>query len=179
MALRQIASSAGSMLGSSWRGGRNSPFCTARITSTTSPVERRLAGQQAVERRPQAVDIRPRSQPFELALGLLGAHVSRSAQRAAGERLGTAAGRRRHEQPLARLGPRLDAAHRLGQPPVDDQGLAVLAHDDIGRLDVAVDHAAGVGIIDGVADVHESAEQLAERQVARAGRDRSLTWTSL
>ena len=71
------------------------------------------------------------------------------------------------EQPLARLGPRLDAADRLGQPPVDDQGLAVLAQDDIRRLDVAVDHAAGVGIVDGVADVEESAEQLAELQVDR------------
>ena len=42
----------------------------------------------------------------------------------------------------------------------------MLAHDDIGWLDVAVDHAARVGVIDGVADVGESAEQLAQFQRA-------------
>ncbi len=57
------------------------------------PLERRLAGQQAIERRAQAVDVRPRAEPVEVAGGLLGAHVGRSAHRRAGQRLGRAAGR--------------------------------------------------------------------------------------
>ena len=45
----------------------------------------------------------------------------------------------------------------------------MLAEDDVGRLDVAMDHAAGVGVIDGVADVEEAAEQLAQLQRSAAG----------
>jgi hypothetical protein len=47
----------------------------------------------------------------------------------------------------------------------------MLAQDDVGRLDVAVDHSARVGIIDGVTDVEEAAEKFAQLEVAR----RSLT----
>ncbi len=39
---------------------------------------------------------------------------------------------------------------------------ADLAHDDVGRLDVAVDRAARVGVVDGIADVEEAAQQFAE-----------------
>jgi hypothetical protein len=46
----------------------------------------------------------------------------------------------------------------LGQRPVHYQRLAVPAQDDVGRLDVAVNHAARVGVIDGVADIEEAAE---------------------
>ena len=56
---------------------------------------------------------------------------------------------------------RLDPAQRLGQAPVDDQRLAVLADDDIARLDVAVQDAAVVRVIDRVADILEAAEELA------------------
>ena len=57
------------------------------------------------------------------------------------------------------------AAHRLGQPPVHHQRLAVLADDDIARLDVAVQHAAAVSVIDCVADVQEPAQELAKLEV--------------
>ena len=40
----------------------------------------------------------------------------------------------------------------------------MLAHDDIPRLDVAVEHAPRVGIVDGVANVEESAKNFAELQ---------------
>ena len=77
--------------------------------------------------------------------------------------------------PLAELGIKVrssvDAialAGGLGQAPVDHQRLAVLADDDVARLDVAVQHAAAVGVIDGIADVHEAAEKLAQFQVARS-----------
>ena len=51
--------------------------------------------------------------------------------------------------------PRFDPAQGLGQAPVHHQRLAVLADDDVRRLDVAVQHAAAVGVVDGVADVDE------------------------
>ena len=55
----------------------------------------------------------------------------------------------------------------LGQPPVDDQGLAMLADDDVARLDVPVQDSAAVRVVDGVADVDEPAEELAQLQRAR------------
>ena len=61
------------------------------------------------------------------------------------------------------------AAHRLGQAPVDHQGLAVLADDDVARLDVAVQDAPAVGVVDRVADVDEPPQQLAAAP-ATAGR---------
>ncbi len=40
-------------------------------------LERRLAGQKAVERCAQTVNVGPRAQPVEVATGLFGAHVGR------------------------------------------------------------------------------------------------------
>ena len=61
-------------------------------------LERRPAGQQAVERRAQAVDVARGPEALEVARGLLGAHVGRRAQRRAGQRLGAAAGRAGHQR---------------------------------------------------------------------------------
>ena len=47
-------------------------------------LHRGPAGQQVVERRAQAVDVGPRAEVFQVSLGLLGAHVSRRAQRRPG-----------------------------------------------------------------------------------------------
>ena len=63
-------------------------------------------------------------------------------------------------------------AHGLGQSPIHHQRLAVLAQDDVRRLHIPMDHAAGVGVIDGVAHVEEAAEQLAELEVARGPLNR-------
>ena len=82
--------------------------------------------------------------------------------------------------PLAERGPEgplvgrragLAVAHRLGQAPVDHERLAVLAHDHVARLDVAVEHAPAVGVVDRVADVEEPAQELAAAR-ATAGPDR-------
>ena len=87
------------------------------------------------------------------------------------------AGQRLGRLPLAEDGisvrsPGSDAglrpAQRLGQAPVDDQRLAVLADDDVARLDVAVQHAAGMGVVDGVADVDEPPQQLRRASERRA-----------
>ncbi len=64
---------------------------------------------------------------------------------------------------------RLRLIHQLGQAPVDDQRLAVLAEHDVARLEVAVQHAAAVGVVDRVADVEEPAEQLPQLHGACAG----------
>jgi hypothetical protein len=42
-----------------------------------------------------------------------------------------------------------------------------------------MDHAAGVGVIDGVADVKEAAEEFAEREVARQTLTRPSATLSL
>ena len=49
-------------------------------------------------------------------------------------------------------------ADGLGQAPVHYQRLAVQVQHDVGRLDVAVNHPARVGVIDGVADIEEATE---------------------
>ena len=59
-----------------------------------------------------------------------------------------------------------DRPSDLRQAPINHQRLAMLAHDDVGRLDVAMQHAPRVGIVDGVADVDESSQQLAQLQRA-------------
>ena len=59
-------------------------------------------------------------------------------------------------------------AGRFGHSPVDDQRLPMLAQNDIRRLDVSMNHASRVGIVNGIADVNESAEQFAVPEVARA-----------
>ena len=133
--------------------------------------ERRPTGQHAVECRTQAINIGPwrpcRSSLPSACSGLMG----RGAQGAAVERLGTAAGRVWHQQALARIGARLDLAHRFGQPPIDDQGLAVtLSQDDIRGFDVAVNHSGECGIVDGVAGVREVGGSVCGgREVATTG----------
>ena len=63
----------------------------------------------------------------------------------------------------------LRSALRLGETPVDDECLAVLADDDVPRLDVAVEHAPAVGVVDRVTDVQEPPQESAQSQRPRAG----------
>ena len=51
----------------------------------------------------------------------------------------------------------------LGQAPVHDVDLAEVADHDVGRLQVAVDHAARMGIGQGIADADEDVQQPAQR----------------
>ena len=50
-------------------------------------------------------------------------------------------------------------AEDLGQPPVHDLDLAEGADHDVGRLQVAVDDAVGVGVADRLADLLEHRQQ--------------------
>ncbi len=127
--------------------------------------------QDNVERGAQAVDITRGAQQVEPTLGLLGAHVGRCTEGGARNRLARAAGRRRAQ---GRFGARvagggLVAADDFRQAPIDDQGLAIGAEQDIAGLDVAMENAAAVGVGDRVADIEEARQQAAEGE---RGRDK-------
>src|SRR5205814_1115822 len=97
------------------------------------PFERRLAGEQFVEDRAQPV------------------HVGRGGQVLQGGRLlgGEVAGRA-DDGPGLRVGG--VTFEVLGQPEVGDVRLAVRVQEDVARLEVAVEHAALVGVVDGPGD---------------------------
>ena len=145
------------------------PLHLAEDLADVVALERRLAGQQAVERRAQAVDVATAGPAGPGRRGpargscrpACPARCRAASRRCRWPRRARASARRRR----ARLGP----AQRLGQAPVDHQRLAVLADDDVARLDVAVQHAAAVGVVDRVADVDEPPQQLAQLQRPAAG----------
>ncbi len=104
-------------------------------------TKRRSAGQKVVEDRPQAVDVgRCRDRP---AVCLLGCHVGRRAEHGAGSR-----------EAAALVDP-------LGQTEVCNQRAAVGVDQDIGRLQVAVDDASPVSVIDGASDVGQQTDRSA------------------
>ena len=124
-----------------------------------------MAGQEGVERRPQAVDVAGRADLVPPALRLLRAHVLRRTQCRAGLRerqigFGQTPGCPGLEGDRGFLGP----IDRLGQAPIDDQRLAVGAQHDVRRLQVPVQHPAAVREIHRVADVEEMPQQLPQRQ---------------
>ena len=92
------------------------------------------ACQQGVEDRAQAVDVGRRRERAPGTGRLLGRHVRGGPHRRAR---------------LRQLAVALDA---LGQPEVGDVRLAVLVQQDIGRLQVAMENAALVGMVNGLGD---------------------------
>ncbi len=132
-------------------------------------VERAVPGQQAIERRAQAINVAGRPDPIELAGGLLGAHVLRRPQRraGAGQRRRVVVGQGRTIRGIESRGRRrLWRRDRLGEPPVDHEGFAEPAEHDVVGLEVAVDDAAAVRVGDRVAGVDQAAEQPAEGDLA-------------
>ena len=90
------------------------------------PPERRLAGQEVIERGPEAVDVAGRAEPVDPPGRLLRAHVGPGADGAGpisvGSRPSPEAGRSvRRRSSTVGVGP----AEELGQAPVHHQGLAV------------------------------------------------------
>ena len=66
-------------------------------------------------------------------------------------------------------------AGRLGDAEVDDlrhRRAVVQRHQDVRRLEVAVDDALLVGVLHGLADLDEQLQPLAERQVGAGRRTR-------
>ena len=105
---------------------------------------------------------------MDLAAGLLRRHVGVGAQGRAGLRRRAVvggAGRLDDAGFLGRLwrgarrAPGRGAGQHLGQPPVHDLDLAEGADHDVGRLQVAVDHAPAVGEADRLADLRERLQE--------------------
>ena len=61
------------------------------------------------------------------------------------------------------------SSQRLGQPPIDDERFAVLAQHDVARLQVAMQNAAAVGIVDRLAHVDQALQEPPELQVVLGG----------
>ena len=108
-------------------------------------AERQLAGQQLVEDDAEAVDVAAGVDPVRLAAGLLGAHVGRRAQH------------------LAVEGHRRLVGLALGQAEVHQVRPAVVVEHDVRRLDVAVDDAVVVGVVQGLGDLGDQLGRVAER----------------
>jgi hypothetical protein len=93
------------------------------------PAERQLSGEHLVQDHAEAVDVGSRVE-VALARRLFRAHVRRSAHRQPGLR-----------QPLLAGG-----ADRARDAEIGEDGLVALEQDVL-RLDVAVDHSVGVGVV--------------------------------
>ena len=113
----------------SLRGGSGGRFRTASIVSTTlSPPNGARPVKQRVQHGAQAVDVAGGGHGAAAAAGLLGRHVRRRAEDRPG---------------LGELDVGLDL---LRQPEVGDVRMALVVDQDVGRLEVAVQDAAGVGV---------------------------------
>jgi hypothetical protein len=115
--------------------------------------ERRSAGQQFVQDRPQAVHVHGRGEPF-LRGRLFGGHVAGGADNGA-----------RLRQAL----PTLDA---LGQAEVGDVRLALRVQEDVGRLEVAVQDAALVREMDRPRHGRQESRRRGRRGTQRKSRER-------
>ena len=101
------------------------------VSRLTGPLERRAAGQHLVEHDAEREDVAAVIDPDPARL--FGRHVRGGAQNDAGIRAGAMNGGRRR---LA-----ADRLDQLCEAEVDDLGVALLGHHDVGRLQVAVDDA--------------------------------------
>ena len=113
--------------------------------------EGRLAGQHLVEHATQTVDVAP---PIQLCAphALLGAHVQGRSHRETGLRQFVASRR----------------VDRAGDAKVRHDGVTRFEEDVLG-LDVAVHHALGVGIAQGIRDLAPDLHGILQRQLSLAG----------
>ena len=105
----------------------------------TVGLERSLTREQGVEDRAQAVDIGGGGDLVAQPLGLLGSHVAGRAHR-----------RRGRDRRRLAIG-----FQPLGQSEVNHVGLVVVVHQDVRRLQVAVQHSALVGVVDRGGDLRD------------------------
>ncbi len=141
--------------------------------------EGRHAGQDFVEDRAQAVDVRAAVDQVQPAGGLLRGHVGRRSQRLALHRV-AAVGSGVAPDYGSRSAFTLRPADQFRQSPVEDDDLAEITQDDILSLEVAVDDAARMAVSDSVTDRDKSVQERRQLQridlarqapvVVRAGR---------
>ncbi len=140
-------------------------------------LEGRPARQGVMERRPERVHVRVRTDPARVAARLLGRHVGGRAHdrprlrldagpfRADTGRGGVRSGRARAGRLPRPLGIR--PGEHLREAPVHHLDLAVAPDHDVLRLEIAVDDAALVGVVDGPADLDEDLEEPEPRELPR------------
>ena len=130
-------------------------------------LQRRRAGQQLVEQYAQRIDVGAGVDVEVIELRLFRRHVERRAQ----HRLV-----RGVQRPL-----RQRLVHRLGQAEVDHLGhrpVVVGRDEDVRGLQVAVNDALLMGVLDGLADLHEQV-QAARRTLIRVASQYSVIGTPL
>ena len=165
-----ISSASAPLVSSRAQASARSPSAALRwISPDDRPVNAGCAGQDLAEDRAQREDVGPLVHRAQLAPRLLGRHVRRRAHHAAGLRevalRALAAPRRGDDRLVHRLLAGLFIVDHaalgqdLGQAPVHHLHLAERAHHDVGRLEVAVDHAAGVRIGHRLADLCEDRQE--------------------
>ncbi len=128
-----------------------------------------LAGEHLVEDHAQRVDVGAVVH-FLGMLDLFGGHVVGRAHdlTGAGEvRRGSRGALTPCPTPSGRGETVRLAAHELGQPEIGDLHPAALIQQDILRLDVAMDHAGIVGVLQGVADLRHDRQGLVGSELAR------------
>ena len=118
--------------------------CCERVEDRRG-AERRAPGQELVEDASQRIDVGARADLLDLPLGLLGRHVAGRAQ------------------DRARLGLPGVVFEPLHQPEVADLGLAACGQEDVGRLQIAMDDAAAVGVFHAVGQRSHQPGRLARR----------------
>lgn len=115
-------------------------------------AERRAARQEFVEHRPERPDVAASIDVRRADPGLLRAHVVGRADHRAGDGVG-----RCHRRP----------AQQLGDSEVDHDDVRaalVLGHEEVARLEIAVQHALVMGVLDGRADLQEQPEPRVESE---------------
>ena len=123
-----------------------------RCTPVVAPVKRAAAGRHLVQHEPEREQIGALIDAARRA-------PARAPCRPAVPIVTPGPGQRRHRRRLARL-----VVDQLGDAEVEHLHVAARGDDDVGRLQVAVDDAAGVRRVERVGELHAPLDHLLDRQ---------------
>ena len=158
------------------RRGRRFGGNLAKDVGSSIAVKGRPSGEYLVEDRTQAINVGAPVNIIPPALGLFGAHVSRSAQHLALNRLAAIGVRRQRDRRSECL---LRAFNELRQPPVEHDDFTVVTQDHVLWLEIAMDHTAAMGVSNGVTHPEEGPEERSEFErveLALLARHRWKPW---